>query len=51
MNIHTFYEYNGLKSLMNYNDRNDIEINENIWNGDLSSGIDLINSHTLYLFN
>ena len=31
--------------------RNDIEKNSDLWNGDVSSGICLINSHSLYQFN
>ena len=30
MNIHTVYQWNGLKSLINYNDRNDIKMNDNL---------------------
>ena len=32
MNIHTFYQQNGLKSLMNYNDRYDTDMNANLHN-------------------
>ena len=32
---------------MNYNDRYDTEMNYNLQNGDVSSGIGLTNSHTL----
>ena len=31
---------------MNYNDRNDTDMNDNLQNGDVSSGIGLLNSHT-----
>ena len=32
---------------MNYNDRDDTDMNANLQNGDVSSGISLLNSHTL----
>ena len=51
MNIHTVYQYNGFKSLMNYNDRYDMEMNYNLHNVDVSSGIGLINSNTPPQFN
>ena len=47
MNSHTVYQLNGLKSSMNYNDRYDMEMNYNLQNGDVSSGIGLTNRHTL----
>ena len=46
MKIHTVYQYNFFKSLMNYNDRYDMEMNYNLQNRDVSSGTGLINSHT-----
>ena len=35
-----------MKSLMTYNDRNDTDINDNLKNGYVSSGIGLLNIHT-----
>ena len=32
---------------MNYNDRNDTDVNSNLHHGDISSGIGLLDSHTL----
>ena len=32
---------------MNYNDMYDADMNANLYNGDVSSGIGLLNSHTL----
>ena len=32
---------------MNYNDRDDMDMNDNLKDGDVSSGIGLINSHTI----
>ena len=32
---------------MNYNDRNDTDMNANIKNGDVISGIGLLNSHSI----
>ena len=37
MKIHTVYQHNGLKKIMNYNDRGDTKINDNFQNGDVSS--------------
>ena len=42
MKIHTNLKHNGLESLMNDNDRNDTDMNENLQNGDVSWGIDLL---------
>ena len=39
MNSHTVYQHNGLKSLMNYNHMYDIEMNDDLRNGDMSSVI------------
>ena len=39
MNSHTVYQHNGLKSLMNYNHMYDIEMNDDLQNGDMSSVI------------
>ena len=50
-NGQTVYQLNGLKSLMNYNDRDDMETNANLQNGVVSSGIGLIISHTIYQHN
>ena len=47
MNINNFYQLNGLKSFMNFNDRDDMETNANLHNGYVTSVIGLINSHTL----
>ena len=37
MNSHTVYQLNGLKSLMNYNDRGDMYMNANLQNEDFNS--------------
>ena len=47
INCHTAYQQNGLKSLMDYNIKDDVNMNDNLQSGDLSSGIVLINSHIL----
>ena len=47
INKHTLYQHNCLRSLINYNNSDDIEINAEPNNGDMSCGICLINSHTL----
>ena len=47
MNSRTYLQRNGLESLMNYNGRIDTDINETLQNGDVISGIGLLNSHTL----
>ena len=47
MNSHNELQQNNLKSLMNYNDTNDTDINYTLQNGDVSSGIGLLNIHTL----
>ena len=44
---HTLYQPNDLKSLINYNDRDDMEMNDNLHNGYVSSVIGLINSYTI----
>ena len=51
INSHTVYQQNGLKLLMKYNDRDDMDMNANLHNGDISSVIGLLNSHTLPHFN
>ena len=51
INIHTVYKHNGFKSLINYNDRCDIDIIDHLNNIDVSSGIGLINRYTLSQFN
>ena len=51
MNSHTDSQQSGLKSLMNYNDSNDTDMNYNLHNGDVISGIGLINSHTIPKYN
>ena len=48
MNSHTDLKQNSLKSLMNYNASFFTDINENLLNGDVSSKICLLNSHTIY---
>ena len=50
MNSHTVYQQNGLKSLINHNDRDDMKMNTKFQNGDVSSGIGLINRHTITKF-
>ena len=44
---HTLYQPNDLKSLINYNDRDDMEMNDNLHNGYVRSLIGLINSYTI----
>ena len=51
MNSHTDLQYNGLKSLMNYDVRIDIDMNATLHNGDVSSWIGLLNRHTLPQYN
>ena len=51
MSIHTLYPYNGLSSLINLNNNDDIEKNGYLNNGDVGCGNGFINSHTLYKFN
>ena len=51
MNRHTVYQNNSLKWLINYNDRDGIDINNYLKNDDVSRGIGLINSHILSQFN
>ena len=46
MNRHTNLQQNGLKSLMNYIDSNNMDINVTLQNGDVISGIGLLNRHT-----
>ena len=47
MNIHTGFQQNGSKSLMNYNYGCDTDRNSNLHHGYVSSGIGLLNIHTL----
>ena len=47
MNIHADLQQNGLESLMNDNNRIYTDTNETIYNGDVSCGIGLLNSHAL----
>ena len=47
MSSQTYYKHNGSKSLMNYNYRDDMDMNANLQNVDGSSGIGLLNNHTL----
>ena len=47
INSHNIYQLNGLKQLMNYNDMDGMEMNANLKNGDLISGIVLTNIHTI----
>ena len=42
MNNQTVYQLNGLKSLVNYKEWYDMDMNANLHNGDVSSGIGLI---------
>ena len=51
MKIHTIYKHNVLKLSIKYNDRDDIGMNADLYNVDVSSGIVLINSHILSQFN
>ena len=51
MNIHNVYQQNGSKSLMNYNDRDDMDMNSNLHNGYVSNEIGILNSHTLTQYN
>ena len=51
MNSHTEFQQNFLKLLMNYNGRYDADMNDNLRNGDVSSGIGLINSQAIPQFN
>ena len=50
-NIHTLYQQSGLISLINSNSSEGIEMNDELMNGDMSSGTGLINTHTLSKFN
>ena len=47
LNSHTIYQHNGFMSLINSNNSDDIDINNDLKNGDVSYIIILINSHTL----
>ena len=51
MNSHNVYQNNGSKSLMNYNDMDDMDMNANIQNEDMRSVIGLLNSHNLPQYN
>ena len=51
MNSHTVYQMNGLKSLMNYNDMDDMDMNANLQNEDVNNVTGLINRYTLPQFN
>ena len=51
MNIHTLYQYNGLKPLINFNNRDDIEMNDYLKNGDMSCIIGLTSIHTISQIN
>ena len=51
MNIHSRYQHNCLKSLINSKNRDDIENNADLNIGDVNCGICLINSHNLSQFN
>ena len=51
MNIHTVYQYNFLKSLINYNNRDDMDMNANLYNEYMSSGTDLLKRYTLPQYN
>ena len=47
MNSHNDLQRSGLESLMNDNARIDKDMNDNLQNGYVTSGIGLLNSHTL----
>ena len=47
MNSHTDLQQIFLESLINDNDRIDSDMNKTLQNGDVSSGIGLLNSHNL----
>ena len=47
MNSHSLYQQNGLKPLINLNNRDDIETNYDLNNGGVSIVTGLINSHTI----
>ena len=47
MNIHADLQHNGLESWMNENGMIDTDMNETLKNRDVSSGIGLLNIHTL----
>ena len=49
--IHTLSQHNGLSSLINYNSYEDIEMNEDLSNGDVSCGNYFIKIHNIYQFN
>ena len=51
MNINNIYQKNCFKPLINYNNSDDIDMNDYLKNGDVSCGICLINSHNLYQCN
>ena len=46
MNSHTYLQQNDLESLMNDNYSIDTDMNDTVYNGDVSSGIGLLNIHT-----
>ena len=51
MNSHTLSHHNGFILLINYNNIDDIEMNEDLKTVNVSCGNSLINSHTLYKCN
>ena len=51
MNRHTVYQQNGLKSLMNYNDRDTMDMDDNLQNRYVISRIGLRNIHNLPRYN
>ena len=51
MNSHTLSRHNGFISLVNYNNGDNIEMNEDFNNGCVSCGIGLINIHIVYQCN
>ena len=51
MDNQTVYWHNGEKQLLHYNDMDDMDMNANLNNGDVSSGIGLPNRHTLLQYN
>ena len=47
MNSHNYLQQNDLESLMKDNDRTDTYMKVTLQNGDMSSGIGLLNIHTI----
>ena len=51
MNSNADSRHNSFKLLMNYNDRDETDMNANLQNGYVSIGIDLLNIHTTRQYN